>query len=203
MRSIAHRKADRVLPEPVGATTTVWWPELIASHAPACAVVGALKLLRNHSAVAGEKRSSTSARLPFAIEVSLPSRTDIPQPAQAGRDPRGVSTWSRSVPVVEDEHRTVRVLRARRADRAEQEPGEAAVPTAADDEERGAPAGVDEDGASRTVDHVCFEPGGSVVTEHLVERLRQDGVGVDVGAPVDVHGGVEARRYSHAVMAWI
>src|SRR6478736_8178868 len=96
MRSIAQRKADRVLPEPVGATTTVWWPELIASHAPACAVVGALKLLRNHSAVAGEKRSSTSARLPFAIGLSLPSRTDIPQ--RAGLVPTG-SGQSRSVPV--------------------------------------------------------------------------------------------------------
>src|SRR5689334_3498798 len=73
---MAQRKADRVLPDPVGATTTVWWPELIASHAPAWAVVGAVKLLRNHAAVAGENRSSTSARLPFAIGVSLPSPAD-------------------------------------------------------------------------------------------------------------------------------
>src|SRR3954471_7947456 len=73
---MAQRNAESVLPDPGGATTTVWWPELIASHAPAWAVVGALKLLRNHSAVAGENRSSTSARLPFAIGPSLPSPTD-------------------------------------------------------------------------------------------------------------------------------
>src|SRR6478735_1606690 len=122
---MAQRNAESVLPDPVGATTTVWWPELIASHAPACAVVGALKLLRNHSAVAGEKRSSTSARLPFAIGLSLPSRTEIPQ--RAGLVPAGPGRicQSRSVPVVQDEHRTVRVLRARRADRAEQQPREA------------------------------------------------------------------------------
>ena len=45
---------------PVGATTTQWWPDAIASQAPVCAAVGARKLLRNHAAVAGEKRSSTS-----------------------------------------------------------------------------------------------------------------------------------------------
>src|SRR3954468_24749364 len=73
---MAQRNAESVLPDPVGATTPVWWPELMASHAPAWAVVGALKLLRNHSAVAGENRSSTSARLPFAIGPSLPSPTD-------------------------------------------------------------------------------------------------------------------------------
>ena len=49
------------LSEPVGATTTQWCPELMASHAPSWAVVGALKLLRNHDAVAGEKRASTSS----------------------------------------------------------------------------------------------------------------------------------------------
>src|SRR5207342_922423 len=79
--AMAQRKAESVLPEPVGATATVWWPELIASHAPAWAVVGALKLLRNHSAVAGENRSSTSARLPFAIGASLPSPADTARPA--------------------------------------------------------------------------------------------------------------------------
>src|SRR5690349_13029801 len=80
---MAHRKAESVLPEPVGATTTQWWPELIASHAPSCAVVGALKLLRNHSAVAGEKRSSTSARLLVAIGPSLPPGTDTRRAARS------------------------------------------------------------------------------------------------------------------------
>src|SRR6476661_11102799 len=80
MRSMAHRKADRVLPEPVGATTTQWWPELIASQAPACAVVGAWKLLRNHAAVDGEKRSSTSAGLPLVIgcQPAIPHRQTAP-----------------------------------------------------------------------------------------------------------------------------
>src|SRR3954468_9479330 len=78
---MAQRNAESVLPDPVGATTPVWWPELMASHAPAWAVVGALKLLRNHAAVAGEKRSSTSARLPFAIGPSLPSPTDTARAA--------------------------------------------------------------------------------------------------------------------------
>ena len=48
------------MPDPVGATTRAWWPLLIASQAPSWAGVGALKLPRNHAAVAGEKRSRTS-----------------------------------------------------------------------------------------------------------------------------------------------
>ena len=49
------------MPEPVGATTSVCSPALIADHAPAWAAVGAVKLLENHARVAGEKRSRTSA----------------------------------------------------------------------------------------------------------------------------------------------
>ena len=41
-RSSAQRNADSVLPEPVGATTRAWSPELIASQAPSWAAVGAL-----------------------------------------------------------------------------------------------------------------------------------------------------------------
>src|SRR5674476_31618 len=63
-RSSAHRNAESVLPEPVGATTRVWSPELIASHAPTCAGVGAAKLPLNQSLVAGEKRARTS---PFVM----------------------------------------------------------------------------------------------------------------------------------------
>src|SRR5450631_2758853 len=59
-RSSAHRNADSVLPEPVGATTSVWAPELMASQAPICASVGSAKLPLNHSLVAGENRASTS-----------------------------------------------------------------------------------------------------------------------------------------------
>ena len=57
-RSSDHRKADSVLPLPVGATTRVSRPEEIASQAPSCAGVGAAKAPVNHARVAGEKRSS-------------------------------------------------------------------------------------------------------------------------------------------------
>ncbi len=59
-RSIDHRNEARVLPEPVGAMTSACCPVEIASHAPACAAVGSRNAPRNHSAVAGEKRSKTS-----------------------------------------------------------------------------------------------------------------------------------------------
>ena len=59
--SRAQRKADSVLPEPVGATTSACWPEEMASHAPSCAVVGAAKAPANHSRVAGVNRARTSS----------------------------------------------------------------------------------------------------------------------------------------------
>ena len=59
-RSIDHRNDARVLPEPVGATTSACRPVEMASHAPDCAAVGAENAPRNHAAVAGEKRSRTS-----------------------------------------------------------------------------------------------------------------------------------------------
>src|SRR3954466_4583885 len=84
---MAQRNAESVLPAPVGATTTVWWPELMASQAPAWAAVGALKLLRNHAAVAGENRSSTSARLPFAIAPRpFPTGPSLPSSADTARE---------------------------------------------------------------------------------------------------------------------
>ncbi len=56
-RSSDHRNADSVLPEPVGATTRVSRPLLIASQAPSWAAVGAAKAAVNQVRVAGEKRS--------------------------------------------------------------------------------------------------------------------------------------------------
>src|SRR5215472_11933657 len=50
-RSSAHMNAARVLPEPVGATTSVLSPLEIDAHAPACAGVGALNAPVNHSRV--------------------------------------------------------------------------------------------------------------------------------------------------------
>ena len=58
-RSSAQRKADSVFPEPVGATTSVCSPELMALQAAACAGVGAANAPVNQARVAGEKRSST------------------------------------------------------------------------------------------------------------------------------------------------
>ena len=47
--SMAERNAASVLPDPVGATTSVFSPRPIASQAPACAGVGSAKLALNQS----------------------------------------------------------------------------------------------------------------------------------------------------------
>src|SRR5690606_12253321 len=95
-RSIAVRKAARVFPEPVGATTRVWSPRSIASHAAACAAVGASNASSNHAAVAGEKdegrRWRVRAIAPLWTKGATPqprggravSRHD-PHPAASGR----------------------------------------------------------------------------------------------------------------------
>ena len=59
-RSSAARNAERVLPEPVGATTSVCVSPASAPHAPSCAGVGAPNAPRNHEAVAGWNRSSAT-----------------------------------------------------------------------------------------------------------------------------------------------
>ena len=52
-RSMAHRKAARVLPVPVGASIRVWWPALTWGQ-PACWTrVGASKVAPNQARVAG------------------------------------------------------------------------------------------------------------------------------------------------------
>ncbi len=56
-RSSAARKAARVLPEPVGATTSTSEPAAMACHAPAWAAVGAENAPVNQPRVAGEKPS--------------------------------------------------------------------------------------------------------------------------------------------------
>src|SRR5690606_38353170 len=61
-------------------------PELVTSHAPTWAAVGAAKLLRNHSAVAAENRSSTALSTGVSvIPPSLSPRTDITFPHWASR----------------------------------------------------------------------------------------------------------------------
>src|ERR1700757_177249 len=49
--SRAHRNAASVLPDPVGAITRVLCPSATAAQASACAVVGAAKVVSNHSRV--------------------------------------------------------------------------------------------------------------------------------------------------------
>ena len=61
--SKAHRNAASVLPEPVGATTRVFLPSAMAAQASACAVVGAAKVLVNHSRVIALNRCNGSAGL--------------------------------------------------------------------------------------------------------------------------------------------
>ena len=60
-RSIAHRNAASVLPDPVGATTSVSSPLPMAPQAPAWACVGSANAPSNQARVAGENPSSASA----------------------------------------------------------------------------------------------------------------------------------------------
>ena len=61
-RSIAQRNAASVLPEPVGAITSVWSPSAMDSQAWAWASVGAVKVPPNQRRVAGANRSSGVGR---------------------------------------------------------------------------------------------------------------------------------------------
>src|SRR5690606_3131735 len=80
-RSIALRNAARVLPDPVGATTRVSCPCSIASHAAACAGVGASKDSSNHAVVAGENEEGRRGR---GVAIA-PLWTAAPTPGPAGR----------------------------------------------------------------------------------------------------------------------
>ncbi len=77
--SIAHRNAASVLPDPVGATTSVSLPWPMARHAPAWAFVGSANAPTNQARVAGENPSSTSP-VPVSGESSdmLPYCPDPP-----------------------------------------------------------------------------------------------------------------------------
>ena len=61
-RRCAARNAVSVLPEPVGAATSVWRPARIAGHAAACASVGAAKRRLNQPPTAGWKASRDTGR---------------------------------------------------------------------------------------------------------------------------------------------
>ncbi len=70
-RSSAHRNADSVLPDPVGAMTRVFSPLLIAAQAWACACVGVANAAENQSRVT-------------ALKPSRGSRSAAAGPASAG-----------------------------------------------------------------------------------------------------------------------
>lgn len=82
--SIAQRNAESVFPDPVGATTSACFPAEMASHAPTCAGVGALKAPRNQSWVAGVKRSSTSLIPPSSYSALTLTLDDGRGPGHAG-----------------------------------------------------------------------------------------------------------------------
>lgn len=80
-RSRAQRNAARVLPEPVGATTSASWPAVMASHASSWAGVAASKTSPNHARVAGEKRLNAVDLCTIPI---LPGATDNSRTADTG-----------------------------------------------------------------------------------------------------------------------
>ena len=75
-RSRDHKKAARVLPDPVGATTSASRPDVAAAQAPTWAAVGSAKAPVNHARVAGVN----AARGSFAIEGILSRTTDARRP---------------------------------------------------------------------------------------------------------------------------
>ena len=70
---MAHRNAASVLPEPVGAMTSVLSPSAMADHASACAAVGAAKVPVNHSRVSALNALDAAVGGHLAI---VPTSTD-------------------------------------------------------------------------------------------------------------------------------
>ena len=60
-RSSVQRNAASVLPLPVGAWISVWWPAAMAAQPRAWASVGASKLASNHSRTGRENGARASA----------------------------------------------------------------------------------------------------------------------------------------------
>ncbi|GAB4071770.1 hypothetical protein GCM10028777_40980 [Angustibacter speluncae] len=68
----------------------MWWPEEIASHAPACAGVGPSNAEVNHSRAGALNRASTSADAPGPVVVPVGALTDvIVAPGSDNRAPVG------------------------------------------------------------------------------------------------------------------
>lgn len=89
-RSRDHRKAARVLPDPVGAITRASRPDEIASQAPDCAGVGASNALENHALVGAEKpaRPRWSGGSAALLMLTYPSsRSCLTPTAALGQHP--------------------------------------------------------------------------------------------------------------------
>src|SRR5262245_25440921 len=90
-RSMPHRKAASVLPDPVGARMSVWSPAAIAGHPSDWAAVGAGKLVENQAWTAGEHGAiSTDQRYRGGVTVSPWGRRPVVRhPEREERDPTG------------------------------------------------------------------------------------------------------------------
>lgn len=85
-RSSEARNAARVLPEPVGATTSTSLPSPMARQAPSCAAVGALKAPANQLRVAGENESSAEPTMSPSCTPPLTTAGDgVRRGRSAGR----------------------------------------------------------------------------------------------------------------------
>src|SRR4051812_5228799 len=91
-RSIPHRKAASVLPEPVGAQISVCAPEAIFGQPSACAGVGAANEASNQRLTASENSSSADLPVVFASVANPP----ILRRAELG--PRARSSGRRITP---------------------------------------------------------------------------------------------------------
>src|SRR5215471_8069549 len=90
-RSMPHRKAASVLPEPVGARMSVWSPAAIAGHPSDWAAVGAGKLVENQAWTAGENGAiSTVTTYRRGVTMKPGDRPPgAPGPGREERDPTG------------------------------------------------------------------------------------------------------------------
>ncbi len=103
-RSIPHRNAARVFPEPVGARISVCSPEAMAGHPCSWAVVGAGNEEANQSRTGDEKRSSAAMPAAYGRPLTagpsgarqLPGRPQLSR--SASRASNSASDW----PVLKD-----------------------------------------------------------------------------------------------------
>src|SRR5689334_19102018 len=82
-----HRKAARVFPEPVGATTRALRPAETASQAPCWAAVGAANEASNHAWVAAENRGAAAASLTGPSSPTGPTSAGRGPPEATGQKP--------------------------------------------------------------------------------------------------------------------